>query len=285
MKSCRRGLTRIEILVILSLILIGISILLPSLHKTRSNQQVFRRGVVVRTHMIALESWASTYSGAYPLPSIVDAGNTTFAETGRAKDTTSNIYSILIWNMLLTPEALAGASAYTNTPWLKVKDDYDYREPAAARDPKHAIADPSFNSDFSAGQDTHSAIAHLQPAGNRLSVWLGQQPRSTLPIISERGPKITGSSTNPDGSISPIYDNPMSRTLNLDPGIPGWTGNVAFGDGHVAYITRPNARTLHSTIPDYFFLDEPSDPLHANDYLGIFRRAGESPADYEAIWD
>ena len=37
--------------------------------------------------------------------------------------------------------------------------------------------------------------------------------------------------------------------------------------------------------PDVWCYDEPDDPKSVNDYLGIFIKAGETPADFKAVWD
>src|SRR5688572_21427947 len=50
--------------------------------------------------------WAQNNQDLYPLPSKVDAANATVAQAGRAKDTTANIFSLLIFNGFLPAEML-----------------------------------------------------------------------------------------------------------------------------------------------------------------------------------
>src|ERR1044071_643569 len=52
----------------------------------------------------AMVFWAQNNKDCSPLPSLVDPSNTTVPEVGAAKDTTSNILSILVWNGSINPE-------------------------------------------------------------------------------------------------------------------------------------------------------------------------------------
>ena len=48
---------------------------------------------------------------------------------------------------------------------------------------------------------------------------------------------------------------------------------------------QPNTTSTGKKLPDLFCHDEPDDPKAANDFLGIFLKAGDTPADFKAAWD
>jgi hypothetical protein len=257
--------------------------------KIRDSQQV--RGI----HQ-AMVIWAQNNQDVYPLPSAVDKANDTVKDSGRAKDTTANIYSLLLYIGSLSTELLV--SPVENNPSIEVDEDYGFEEPKTAVKPKMALWDPSFAADFTGGKKGNVSYAHLQPAGGRMDRW-SNTFSATEPIVGTRGPEIKSVSKNGGGTVTPKLANPASATLRFYGGGAAWSGWTAHNDNSVHFSDRtiedgkPIKPRLHYTYkdaagkewPDLWCYDESDDAASGNTYLGIFTKAGEKPKDYGAIWD
>lgn len=213
--------------------------------------------------MQAMTSWANIGDGSYPLPSTLDASNATVASEAHAKNTTANIFSVLVFNELITPEMLVSRVERGN---VRALSGYQYKRPSSAVDPTRALWDPALSADFTKAQGANVSYSHLQPDLARLSRWRNTFDRND-PVMSNRGPHITG--VSPSIAIG----NPGSLTLTNG----GWKGNVAYSDNHMSFEDG------YGDPDDNRFFDEPTDP--ANAYLGIFTKAGKNASDFTAIWD
>lgn len=257
----------------------------------------------------AMTVWANSNNGEYPLPSAIDIADLTVAEKGRAKDTTANIFSMLIWNGNISPE-MCICPQESNTGAMQKNETYQYTAPPTAVDPANALWDPAFSADFTPGSISNFSYAHLQPSGirgsaatpstGRLQKWRDTFDPSEA-VLGNRSPELSAVSISgkptAESSYKPIIKNPASNTFLIHGGRSTWEGNVAFNDGHVEFITklspfRPSAAkaTPSYTSPagprlDTIFFDEPDDAAQTNTFLGVFTTAGEKPADFKAIWD
>jgi hypothetical protein len=285
----RSGLTRIDLIVLLGIAIVLAAILLPAFRRGRTNSMHLASSSQLNGMMRCFLNWSSDNRQLFPLPSRIDVNNTTVPELGGAKDTTSNILSVLMWNQYLSPAYMRIPPR--NAPWFEPYTDSGGAGATMAVDPAHALWDPSFSADFSAGKKANIGIAHVRPrdeAGHVSALWRSTQSASR-PILSERGAEITGTRTTPGQRTQPLYANPDARMLRPFGRDRSWEGSIAFGDGHVEFHLEPSASAIKpggtNPLPDWLFHDDPALPDGADDFLGIFRRAGDRAADFEAIWD
>ncbi|MBX9736307.1 MAG: hypothetical protein K2X32_05225, partial [Phycisphaerales bacterium] len=177
--------------------------------------------------------------------------------------------------------------------------------------PQQAQWDPAFSADFTTGKG-NTSYAHSQPSGRmtpnpdpkkpdprtgRLSDWRDTFDASaaTTAIISFRAPQFQTVTASGPNTVSAVFANPASISMNAFGRGREWRGNVAFNDNHVETLsiasgTPHNASRIYRTaagkqIADSIFFDESDDPTQANSFLGIFTTAGEKPAEFKAIWD
>lgn len=283
----RDGFTRRELIAVVACLVVLAAVLLPAFRKARVNRMELDSGTQLRSVMQSFDIWANDNRQMFPVPSKVDLANTTVPELGAAKDTTSNIFALLLWNQYLSDAMIERATR--NAPWFE-----PYKSTGAAIgavDPANALWDPFFNADFSGGKKANIGIAHAplrDTSGSIHALWRGSKMTAASPILSERGAEITGTRSAPGSPDLPIYANPDARMLRS--GGRSWEGSIAFGDIHVEFSLTPAAPVFQlqgqgPTPADWLFLVEPGSSVDDNTFLGIFRRAGEYPADFEPIWD
>lgn len=248
--------------------------------------------------------WSQNNNDRYPLPSKIDREDKTVAGKGVAKDTTANIFSLLIFNGFVPPEMCVTPSEVN--PNIVADEDYAYDAPKAAVDPAQAAWDPSFAADFTAGQGNVS-YAHLQPFGGKLRRWSSTFNASDAQV-SNRGPEIASVHREPSGVSSAVEKNKSSNTHRIHGAPEAWEGNVAYGDNHVTFETTylppgpPNARwadaqwARYTLVPaagarpdesalDCYFFDEPDAKDGNNLFLSIFAASGPESKDWKPIWD
>ncbi len=289
----RKGFTFIEMIVaVLAIVVILAAVLMVNSrpHGSRNHRQL-RDATQQRGIGQAMYIWAGNNDGTYPLPSLVDVNNTTVPELGRAKDTTANIFALLIQDGSITPEMCLS--------WREVNtrivddEDYTYDTPTAAVDPYNSHWDPAFSADFTSETGGNFSYAHLIPVGERLDMW-GITNNVDEAILSNRGPEMA-SIERKGGDTITQFANPDTNTLLLMGSKNSWAGNTAFNDNHVEYNSNvyahgETANPMTTSRPlagtkdhDVLFADEVGFP--GNQYLGIFTSAGETKAEYTAIWD
>lgn len=312
-----RGFTLIELAAALTVGAAAVGAGVVAVHGPRDSARQIKDGTQIRNIVQAMTIFAMGNKDVYPLPSMIDGNNQTVAEKGRAKDTTANIMSIMIYNSLLSPELMV--SPLETNPKIKVHTGYQNADPTAAVVSANALWDPSLTADFTSEKGGHISYAHLQPSGSKS----GKKSGGRLPrwsntfnaeeaIVCTRGPEITSVAyqTTPrekkveyaDDPVTPSYANAASNTFSFFKGVQKkqgawWSGNVAFNDNHVDFIrdylspgqpVSTGARYLNSKelkMPDMAFFDETDDDEGSNNLLGIFIKAGEKPSEFKAIWD
>lgn len=264
-----RGFTLIELTVIVGVVVLA-AVMLISLSSagirrgsSRSLQQHIKSSTHVRAIQQGLWTWAQNDEGHFPLPSRADVGDHTVRDFGEAKNTTANMFSLLVFNKVLAPDVLVSPIERGNVHLVK---NYTYVRPPAAINSDLAVFDPTFSADFTSSTGGNVSYAHLQPTAGRLAEWTTTN-NPLAAIVGDRGPEVT--SLTPSVTLA----NPKSVTLTNGT----WSGSVAYNDGHVML-----ERGLNSS-QDCIFFDELANP--ANSYLGIFTKAGKEPADFTAIWD
>lgn len=265
---------------------------------TKWEQNQKKDSTQVRGIHQAMVVFAQNNDDRYPLPSKLDAQNNTVKSGGRAKDTSANIYSILVFNGSISPEILV--SPVEVNPAVSPAGAYEYDHPKAAAVPEKAIWDPAGIKTGLGPEKGNVSYAHLQPAGGRLKAW-SNTFMSNESILGTRGPQVSAvaPAKGAEKDAKPVVTlaKPDSITLKLLGDGTAWSGNVGFNDNHVEFAEKLLAhgkpyggkqtyRHADGTErPDVIFYDEPEDKEHTNAFLGIWKTAGEDVLHYAGNWD
>jgi type II secretory pathway pseudopilin PulG len=293
-----RGFTIWELLFIVLLLALIVGIVLPATTRTcGGGSKQLKCSTQVRNIVQAMQVFANANKEQYPLPSLVDANNTTVADQGDAKNTTGNILSILIYNASISTELCVSPQEVSNN--IKVYDQYYNEKPIAAVNPAKALWDPAFSADFTAKSGGHTSYANLQPSADRRSMW-SNTFSATEPVFANRSPQIASvdAQGNPasfidlNGKIVPKPDH--SNTLLIHGPRTTWEGNIGYNDGHVnteVQYTPTEMKVLATSTNgkktveqrDCPFFDEPAHL--GNAFLGIFTKASTEREAFKGIWD
>lgn len=288
-----RGITLVELCVIVVLSVLAVVVLLASVGgrmRGHDGARSVKDASQLRGIMQGMIVWSQNNHDDYPLPSKIDLKNTTTAQVGDAKNTSANIWSVMIYNGFLPVELMVSPAECNGniTPYTS----YEYSSPHLAVDPAHALWDPGFPVDFTTGTGGTS-YAHLMPTAARRHPWSNTLSASEV-VISNRGPEIAGT-TGSGLDITPVMARPDSNTLLIHGSRDAWEGHFGFNDNHVEFLTTMDWKGLEkpitftakdgSTKLDIPFYDEQDDPSGTNAYLGIFTKAGTEAGEFSAIWD
>jgi prepilin-type processing-associated H-X9-DG protein len=249
----------------------------------------------LRSIIEAMHAWAKVNKDHFPLPSEIDVNGKTVAGADAAKDTTANIFSVLIYmGQISTDACVSAAEASAN---ISVDKNYMFDAPTAAVTPTQALWDPAFSADFTGGKTGNVSFAHLQPAGGRKAHWSATFMTSEA-VVGNRGPRISKVADDADGIPVASVADPNTLTFLIHGDRDKWEGNIAYNDGHVNFerTLLPRVKPESNTWPTYsdkdgkrhldcLFYDEPDDAAGANAFLGIFTKSGAAVKDWQAIWD
>lgn len=256
-----------------------------------------KNAIHVRAIHQACVVWAQNNADVYPLPSKIDEANYAVSDRGTLKDTTANIYSLLVFCGAISTEVLVSPAEKNAN--IKVFEKYEFDRPQRAAKPELATWDPGLRVDFTEGQIGGASYAHLQPSGGRLKRWSGTSKTPGM-ILANRGPEVEKVTQNEDGSVTPTIANPKSVTYSFFGEGKGWSGHAAFNDNHVEFLEGrfgpdtsiardpKGAKYTDGAMkawPDVWNFDEVEDLASVNEFLGIFTRAGGKPSEFKAIWD
>lgn len=278
-----------------------------------SERRVRDAGQLGQIHQ-AMLSWANTNGDRFPLPSLIDVADKTVAAKDAKKNTTANIFSVLVFHDMLLPEMLI-SPAETNER-VVVDADYDFTKvpagsvAASTADPlDFPLWDPSFKAGLGE-EGGNVSYAHLLPSGDRLSMWSNTFSSQQV-VLGNRGPRVRGveyeRSQAADAVASVQLADAQSNTLRFYSPYGQWSGHVVYNDNHVRFMRsmvsrgEDGQRSERSIgfvragdagrlvrVEDVLFYDEPADAQDgrvANVFLSIFVEAGERPSDFEAVWD
>lgn len=262
--------------------------------RERSLAPQMKDAIQVRMIDQALIVWATQNKDQFPLPSKFDLKQTTVPGTSAAKDTTANIFSILIYSGAISPETCVSPAEASES--IKVCRTYQFAKPAGAAVPEEALWDPAFGADFTDGKTGNVSYAHLRPDAGRLSKWTSTFV-TTEPVVGNRGPEIAKVEQNAERKLVARTVLEKSKTFLIHGEPYKWEGNIAYADAHVGFVTSllpdvdPDsgkwATYLHQgkKVLDCYFYDEPDDVTHSNAFLGIFISSPGAIKGTRAIWD
>jgi hypothetical protein len=275
--------------------------------KTRATARKVKDATHIRGIHQSFVLFAQNNMDRYPLPSALDISGDTVAGTPESKDTTANIYSILVYQNFLTPELLV--SPVETNKQIEVYGKYSYTEPAKAVNPRKALWDPSFSGDFTGTAKSHASYAHAMPWKGRLDGPWSNSFDSSQAVVCNRGPEIKDVAYNEQNTeATMLLANSKSRTLHFfdaseeprkddDPVL--WRGNIVFNDNSLHFRTSKygDGQTVtekdvgmfrfseERKRPDLAFYNEDPNPKEDNQFLGIFLTSGKARSDWKSIWD
>ncbi len=290
------GFTLAELIAtIVVVILVGtclIGIFWPAHGRGGSSRQL-RDSTQVRGIHQALVVFAQSNNDRYPLPSVYDKDDATVADKGTAKDTTANIFSILIFSGQVSAEMFINPAEANGA--IKVHDTYEFDNPKAAVTPSKALWDPAFAVDFTNKRTGNNSYAHILPSGARLEKQWTNSCGAADPIVGDRGPEVKSISYDKKGVPTPTFVLGTNSITNLIHGARStWEGNMAFNDNHVEFLMSVAPDSLAYTTKDgvnrrdVLFHDESDEgdaEKRLNRFLGIFTKAGPDPGSFTSIWD
>ncbi|MEM1071833.1 MAG: prepilin-type N-terminal cleavage/methylation domain-containing protein [Planctomycetota bacterium] len=255
----RMGFTLIELLVVIAIIALLIGILLPALAGARDAARKAEDAAQIRAIVSSLELWAPDNDGVYPLPSVIDATDTTMVPTASPleKDNTGNIFSLMIASELLTPDQFV--SPVESNEQVEVYTRYNAEGPPQAENPQFANWDPGFagvtdetGTGVGMGRDSalgNNSYAHLPPLGARRGLWKTGGGKG-LALVSNRGSIYAGDALSSwrlgTGSLG--VNGQDSNTLRFFAPDDDWVGNVGYADGSVAFETEPDPDGLRVSV-------------------------------------
>jgi len=288
MRNNRRttsGFTLIELLVVIAIIALLIGLLLPALSKARQKANELKDSTQIRSILQGMVIFAGNNDDNYPIPSRVDRNNQTIDGTAltseREKDTTGNIFSILIAQGLVEPEICVSPIEVGE---FEIYEDYENEAPFGGVDggttTSQAIWDPnfratpedSFYADGMKGPISPNtapddflqkyvgvgsfSYAHTPPFGRRATQW-SNTVDALQAILSFRGPVYDlGTASGDDvapwelldtNDATPDGETPLgttSITLAAAGSRQIWAGNVGFNDTHVEFFNRPDPEKI-----------------------------------------
>jgi len=290
----KRALTVIEILVVIAVVIVIAAVLLPVIGSHACGGRGIKDSSQIRGVVQAMAIWANNNKDQYPLPSSIDLADDTVPEPGRAKDTSANIMSLLIYNGSVPTELLV--SPAEANPDIQQCTGYEFNAPKAAVRPEKALWDPAFNADFTSKTPGGLSYAHQMPSDERLKFWANSFA-PTDPILGNRGPEIASVKKLSPPRVSATVRDPNTNTFLIHGSRSAWEGNIAYNDAHVDFTTAFDDSIRSegqwgtyvgadgTRWGDVLFFDEPDDPSASNAFLGIFTTAGATAHEFNAIWD
>jgi hypothetical protein len=276
-------------LVVLVCLFVCMGVIIPAVGGKSGGSRQIRDASQVRGIVQAMAIWAQNNNDVYPLPSLIDIEGNTVAGDADAKNTTCNIFSLLVNNGSIMTELLI-SPAESNTSGIVLKTDYDFDAPMVAVNPEKALWDPSLAADFTKQGGSNISYAHMPPVGARRAKWANTFV-TTEAVVGNRGPMISNVTRGATGDILGVDFDTRSNTLLIHGSRRSWEGNIGYNDGHTNFETKfwPDGLTYtradKQAVPDVLFVDEQDDASAHNNYLGVFIQAGPEIKDFHAIWD
>jgi type II secretory pathway pseudopilin PulG len=285
----RRALTLVEVLIVLFVLVLVVAAVLPLMGNRHHGNHQLKDGTQIRNIIQAMTIFAQGNKDAYPVPQNLDVNNQTVAvgiagdaSTQWAKNNTSNILSILIFNSSISPE-LCYSPAESNS-LIRIDSAFENSNPAKAAVPANAVWDPGFcayvgepvggGNRRDAGISGSSYASLVFNLGNRAGKW-SNTFNATEAVFGNRGASYGQADElpwNPSWKLVPGEFGTQSNTLAILGGRTTWEGFIGYNDNHVNFETRPDPAEITFTrasgtprvVPDNFFVDETDENVDAH---------------------
>jgi hypothetical protein len=245
----RRGFSLVGLLVVVAVMAVMYALMAESLKGFQTGTDDAGRAVPaskgrltdmfqIQQLMQSLNTYGLGGKGEFPRPSL---------KTGDGSDdTTANLYSMLIAERIVSPEALISKMDQGN---VEPYGQYDWN----AWNPEDGVYwDEGFTADLD--DISNVSYAHMVLYGDRATHWSSKKMDSSMPILGNRGPR--------DGE-------PNVDSWVCDPGTGRWAGYFAYGDGHVVLVQGlGDARRRYDGGEDHVFrIDD--EVRHGDSILGF----------------
>ncbi len=184
-RTTRLSLTDVATVAICLVVALSfVTVILPALPWAREGaRRAVEQGYM---NQIGIALYARAYDhnvSVLPIPAMLDRDNSTVPQSGSAKNTTANMFSIVLFEHYFPGPEIMVTPRERNTNVL-VDFDFTNRAPSAAVEPYRAAWDPAFNADFTRSDEPGNvSYAHRQLIGEHLS---RLAPHDT--IVATRGP-------------------------------------------------------------------------------------------------
>lgn len=230
----RRGITLIEVLVIVVATLVLLGLVLPHLggRCLRRATQVKDATQVKYIHNGWLTA-AADRGGAFPLPGDINrridpAACCPIPGSGlpdESRNEHASLHSALIAGGFVSPEILC-SPAETN-PRVGVCCDYDFHSYNPAQDT--FWDETHFRVDLNVRSNTSYAAMPLDNTARRAAEWRASN-HSQFAVLGNRGVR---------GGVTSGAEHDRSSTLRFFKPHDAWGGNVCFNDNHVVFASSP----------------------------------------------
>lgn len=261
----RRGLTMIEVLIIVVLVVVGVFMALPFMARRSGCSDLLTCSTRVNQIHKGLILFANDFGGSYPVP--MDISPATAAITAQTGNSSASLFSYMVFNTYYSPEVIT--CPQDASPNLVVKTDYRY---GTYDDPNWNNAwlwDPNFSADITR-PGANASYATLAMLGERKKTQWRDSLDPNFAVAGDRGPK--------DGAW-----DANSLTLRRHGQHTDWTGNIAFNDGHVSSMTiaKKDAAPFQFNGDNLFFADD--GEMGGDMWLGLFGDTTEETTT--PFWD
>jgi type II secretory pathway pseudopilin PulG len=241
--KCTRGLTLVELLVVIIAFLIIVGLLLPAVSRRGPAVMTMDQVQIKQIHA-AWTTFSRDYGGAYPVPGRVyqdlspDAAKDEIDGTSK---TSAAMYSACIMMNYFAPQTLV--SPVDPSPVVSVKDDYDWSlynplegvfwdamangapPPGARADYVPFAVNLSTNNPHTGAPVCNASYAHNPLCGERMDREWRDTLNSKWAVLGNRG-VICGEDQDRgvyEASITLEFHGPRNK----------WVGNIGFNDNHV----------------------------------------------------
>lgn len=271
----RRGITKIELAVLIVVIIILTMLILPIVSQTRTQRASSARDMaqIKLVHQGCLVYAESNPDGALPAPSQCSAPG---HECDERDNTTANLYSMLIAQDFFAvshPVATKEVSEH-----IVIDEDYNYE----AYNPigeSPTFWDPTFVADLATG--SNASFAHLPIVGERLKQLWKNSNDPALIVFGTRGPR--------DGDENDITSDTPSLTHQLYGSDDKWVGNIVMNDNSSRQVDTFYPAVAPHENDNLFRVDlnlneqGATTPHNATDFLLTFTRNVTVDAEGNAI--
>ena len=220
-----KGFTLIELMVVISIIVMLIGILLPSLGRARTTARRMQGATQVRGMQQSMVTFAQSNNNNYPgrdsSGGVITAANLPYTGAAFDGDSVEGRIGEMLREGLVPPELLVN-------PMDSVKTIYATGAVNAQGVPTNTVDSDNYS----------YALLHITVAGARQREWTDTTNSSAI-VVSDRLADTGGTG----GAIAKGQEEKYDSLYAQD----GWQGNLGYNDNHVNYFSWPAGGGTGST--------------------------------------